>query len=98
MAKAKKTPPPYWVELSGDLMKIHLSGELLASKAFLEIIELMKKNREAARPKPVRFVVSNGVMMMAVKYAIPSQFYEEVVLEGQNQVSENGVLKDAAGL
>lgn len=97
MAK-KKAQPPYWVDLSEEMIEIHLSGELMANKVFLEIVELMKKNRETAKPKAVRFVVSNGVMMMAVRYAIPSQFYQEIVLEEQAQKGKNEVLKNAAGM
>ena len=98
MAKKKKTNPPYWVELSENRMAIHLSGELLANQVFMEIVDLMKKNRESAQPKAVWFVVSNSTMMMSVRYAFPSAYYESVVLEQQTQASESERVQNAVGM
>lgn len=98
MAKQKKTQPPYRVELSKGAMKIHLSGDTLSDKAFLEILELMKKNRESPQPRAVYFVVSGSTMMMTVRYAFPSAFYEAVVLEQQARMIDLERLQNAAGM
>ena len=66
----------------------------LTDLVFQQIVEMMKANRERDRPKSVRFFVTNSMMMMSVRYAIPSQFYGSIQLEP----AEKGVLKDAAGL
>ena len=92
MAGAKKKP--YWVEETSDTLEIHLTGDLLFDPVFRQIVEVMKANRERERPKAVRFFVTNSMMMMSVRYAIPSQFYGSIQLEP----AEKGVLKDAAGL
>ena len=55
----------------------------------------MKANRESESPRKIRFLVSSSMMLISVKYAIPSEFYESVELEGQ---SKKEVLKDAACL
>jgi|GEM_PF-4811382 len=88
----------YRVERSNETLDIHLVGDILPNTVFQKVIELMRENRECENPKGVRFVVDSSVMMMAVKYAIPSQFYEEVVLEGQYSADKDEVLKDAAGM
>ena len=99
MAGAKKEQPrPYWLALSEDAMEIHLTGDILSNAVFHKIVEIMKANRESEHPKAVYFVVSNGTMMMSVKYAIPSIYYESVVLESQAQAIGKGVLKDAVGM
>ena len=92
MAITKKKS--YWVEESEETLEIHLMGELLHDLVFQQIVEMMKANRERDRPKSVRFFVTNSMMMMSVRYAIPSQFYGSIQLEP----AEKGVLKDAAGL
>lgn len=92
MAKAKKKP--YWVEESEETLEIHLTGELLHDLVFQQIVEVMRANRERERPKAVRFFVTGSMMMVSVRYAIPSQFYESIQLEP----AEKGALKDAAGL
>lgn len=93
MAKAKKKP--YWVEESEEALEIHLAGDLLFDPVFRQIVEVMKANRERERPKAVRFFVTGSSMMLSVRYAIPSQFYESIQLE---PVEEKGGLKNAAGL
>ena len=98
MARQKKTQPPYWTELSDGVMKIHLSGDTLSDRAFLEILELMKKNRESPQPRAVCFVVSDSTMMMTVRYAFPSAFYEAVVLEQQAQAIDLERLQNAVGM
>ncbi|MCI9669887.1 MAG: hypothetical protein HFG19_09475 [Oscillospiraceae bacterium] len=97
MARQKKTQPPYWTELSEGVMKIHLSGDTLPDRAFLEILELMKKNRESPQPRAVCFVVSDSTMM-TVRYAFPSAFYEAVVLEQQAQAIDLERLQNAVGM
>ena len=92
MAKARKKP--YWVEETEETLEIHITGEILHDQVFQQIVEVMKANRERERPKAVRFFVTNSMMMMSVRYAIPSQFYGSIQLEP----AEKGVLKDAAGL
>ena len=94
----KKRQRPYWVVPAEAWMEIHLSGEILSNTVFQEIVELMKENRESENPKAVRFVVSGSSMMMSVRYAFPSMFYESVVLESQTQAGGNEVLKNAAGM
>ena len=76
-------------------MKIHLYGDILTTTVFQSVIELMKANRESESPRKIRFLVSSSMMLISVKYAIPSEFYESVELEGQ---SKKEVLKDAACL
>ena len=98
MAKQKKAQPPYRVELSKGAMKIHLSGDTLSDKAFLEILEMMKENRESPQPRAVYFVVSGSTMMMTVRYAFPSAFYEAVVLEQQARMIDLERLQNAAGM
>ena len=98
MAKTKKTQPPYWVVRSEDGLEIHLSGDVLSNQVFLKIVELMKKNRESAQPKAVRFVVPGSSMMMSVRYAFPSAFYESVELEQQAQVVDLERLQNAVGM
>lgn len=92
MAKARKKP--YWIEESEETLEIHLTGELLHDLVFQQIVEVMRANRERERPKAVRFFVTGSMMMVSVRYAIPSQFYESIQLEP----AEKGALKDAAGL
>ena len=92
MARTKKKP--YWVVESEEALEIHLTGDILFDPVFRQIVEAMKANRERERPKAVRFFVTNSMMMMSVRYAIPSQFYGSIQLEP----AEKGVLKDAAGL
>lgn len=76
-------------------MEIHLIGDILPNSVFQQIIELMKANRESEHPKSVRFFVSSSMMLVSVRYAIPSQFYESVEIEG---AVGKEVLKDAAGM
>ena len=92
MARTKKKP--YWVVESEEALEIHLTGDILFDPVFRQIVEAMKANRERERPKAVRFFVTGSTMMLSVRYAIPSQFYESIQLEP----AEKGVLKDAAGL
>ncbi len=92
MAKARKKP--YWVKETEETLEIHITGEILHDLVFQQIVEVMKANRERERPKAVRFFVTNSMMIMSVRYAIPSQFYGSIQLEP----AEKGVLKDAAGL
>lgn len=92
MAGAKKKP--YWVEETSDTLEIHLTGDLLFDPVFRQIVEVMKANRERERPKAVRFFVTCSTMMLSVRYAIPSQFYESIQLEP----AEKGALKNAVGL
>lgn len=92
MAKTKKKP--YWVKETEETLEIHLTGELLHDLVFQQIVEVMRANRERERPKAVRFFVTGSMMMVSVRYAIPSQFYESIQLEP----AEKGALKDAAGL
>ena len=77
------------------MTKIHLYGDILPTTVFQSVIELMKANRESESPRKIRFLVSSSMMLISVKYAIPSEFYESVELEGQ---SKKEVLKDAACL
>ena len=83
------------IEWEGEVMEIHLFGDILPNTMFQSIIELMKANRESEHPKRVRFVVSSSMMLISVKYAIPSEFYESIELEGQ---SKKDGLKNAACL
>lgn len=92
MARAKKKP--YWVKETEETLEIHLIGDILFDLVFQQVVEMMKANRERERPKMVRFFVTGSTMMLSVRYAIPSQFYESIQLEP----AEEGVLKDAAGL
>ncbi len=92
MAKAKKKP--YWVEETSDTLEIHLTGDILFDPVFRRVVEVMKANREQKRPKAVRFFVTGSTMMLSVRYAIPSQFYESIQLEP----AEKGALKNAVGL
>ena len=92
MAKARKKP--YWVEETEETLEIHLTGDILFDLVFQQIVEVMKANRERERPKAVRFFVTGSMMMMSVRYAIPSQFYESIQLEP----AEKGALKNASGL
>ena len=92
MAKARKKP--YWIEESEETLEIHLTGELLHDLVFQQIVEVMRANRERERPKAVRFFVTGSMMMVSVRYAIPSQFYESIQLEP----AEKGAFKNAAGL
>ncbi len=94
----KEQTQPYKVMRSSDRMEIHLFGELLSNTVFHKVLELMKENRECENPKTICFVVSNGTMMMAVRHAIPSSFYESVVLDKQIQKTNKEVLKNAAGM
>ena len=98
MARQKKTQPPYWTQRSEGVMKIQSSGATLPVRAFLEILELMKKNRESPQPRAVCFVVSDSTMMMTVRYAFPSAFYEAVVLEQQAQAIDLERLQNAVGM
>lgn len=92
MARTKKKP--YWVVESEEALEIHLTGDILFDPVFRQIVEAMKANRERERPKVVRFFVTGSTMMLSVRYAIPSQFYESIQLEP----TEKGALKNAAGL
>jgi hypothetical protein len=92
MARTKKKP--YWVVESEEALEIHLTGDILFDPVFRQIVEAMKANRERERPKAVRFFVTGSTMMLSVRYAIPSQFYESIQLEP----AEKGALKNAAGL
>ena len=92
MAKTRKRP--YWVEETEETLEIHITGEILHDLVFQQIVEVMKANRERERPKAVRFFVTGSTMMLSVRYAIPSQFYESIQLEP----AENGAFKNAAGL
>ena len=94
--KKKESPKPYWLVLSEDVMEIHLTGEILSNAVFQKVVEIMKDNRESDQPKTVRFVVPGSSMMMSVRYAIPSVYYESIVLEGQANGEE--VLKHAVGM
>ena len=91
---AKTKIKPYWVKETEETLEIHLTGELLHDLVFQQIVEVMRANRERERPKAVRFFVTGSMMMVSVRYAIPSQFYGSIQLEP----AEKGVLKDAAGL
>ena len=92
MARTKKKP--YWVVESEEALEIHLTGDILFDPVFRQIVEAMKANRERERPKAVRFFVTGSTMMLSVRNAIPSQFYESIQLEP----AEKGALKNAAGL
>lgn len=92
MARTKKKP--YWVVESEEALEIHLTGDILFDPVFRQIVEAMKANRERERPKAVRFFVTGSTMMLSVRYAIPSQFYESIQLEP----AEKGALKNAVGL
>ena len=92
MARTKKKP--YWVVESEEALEIHLTGDILFDPVFRQIVEAMKANRERERPKAVRFFVTGSTMMLSVRYAIPSQFYESIQLEP----AEKGAFKNAAGL
>ena len=92
MAKTRKRP--YWVEETEETLEIHITGEILHDLVFQQIVEVMKANRKRERPKAVRFFVTGSTMMLSVRYAIPSQFYESIQLEP----AEKGALKNAAGL
>jgi len=94
MAREKKKP--YSIEETADTMEIHLTGDLLHDKVFLQIVEIMKANRACEQPKKVRFFVTSSMMMMSVRYAIPSMFYESIELEGAP--AGKGELLNAAGL
>lgn len=98
MAKSKKSAKPYWVETTENRIEIHLAGEILTNTVFLSIVELMKRNRESSQPKAVRFWVSNPTMLMSVRYAFPSAYYESVELEKQAQIVLLEGLQDAANL
>lgn len=92
MAKTRKRP--YWVEETEETLEIHITGEILHDLVFQQIVEVMKADRERERPKAVRFFVTGSTMMLSVRYAIPSQFYESIQLEP----AEKGAFKNAAGL
>ena len=94
MAK-KKEKDLIRIDYEEEKMKIHLYGDILTTTVFQSVIELMKANRESESPRKIRFLVSSSMMLISVKYAIPSEFYESVELEGQ---SKKEVLKDAACL
>lgn len=94
----KKEKELFKIVWKGDVMEIHLYGDFLRDSVFKSVIELMKTNRESEQPKKICFVVPNSIMIMAVKYAIPSVFYESVELEGQTKAADREVLKDAAGM
>ena len=96
--KKKEQPKPYWLVLSEKEMEIHLSGDLLSNAVFQKIVELMKEKRESEYPRAVHFVVQNGSMMLSVKYAVPSAFYESVRLEKQVQAIDEEVLNNAVGM
>ena len=94
MAK-KKEKDLIRIDYEEEEMKIHLYGDILPTTVFQSVIELMKANRESESPRKIRFLVSSSMMLISVKYAIPSEFYESVELEDQ---SKKEVLKDAACL
>lgn len=98
MAKSKKSTKPYWVETTENRLEIHLAGEILTNTVFLNIVELMKRNRESNQPKAVRFWVEGSTMLMSVRYAFPSAYYESVELEKQAQVVSLERLQNAANL
>lgn len=79
-------------------LEIHVYGDILHNSVFQKIIEVMKENREREEPKSVRFVVFSSMMMVSVRYAVPSEFYESVEVRQLEDKKENEVLKDAAGL
>lgn len=79
-------------------LEIHIYGDILENSVFQKIIEVMKENRECEAPKSVRFVVFTSMMMVSVRYAFPSQFYESVEVRRLEEKKENEVLRDAAGL
>lgn len=96
MAREKKKP--YSIKEIADTLEIHLTGDLLHDQVFLQIVEIMKANRECEQPKKVRFFVTTSMMMMSVRYAIPSKFYESIELEDAVTADRKGALRDAAGL
>lgn len=94
MAK-KKEKDLFRIDYEGEEMNIHLYGDILSTTVFQSVVELMKANWESESPRKIRFLVSSSMMLISVKYAIPSEFYESIELEDQ---SNKGVLKDAACL
>lgn len=96
MAKAKKEL--FKVIPSVDSLEIHLYGDILGNGVFQQVIERMKENRESGAPKSVRFVVYTSMMLVSVRYAIPSAFYESVEVRRLEDNKGIEVLKDAAGL
>lgn len=79
-------------------MKIRLFGDILSNSVFQQIVELMKVNRESENPKSVRFIVSSSTMLISVRYAFPSQFYDSAEIEIPERKGKKEVLKDAAGM
>lgn len=79
-------------------LEILIYGDILHNSVFQQILELMKKNNGSSSPKSVRFVVFSSTMMISVRYAFPSQFYESVEVRRLEAQTENEVLKDAAGM
>lgn len=101
MARNKKETEQMYVREGGDskVMEIHVEGNILPNRVFLQILDVMKENRQREEVKPVVFVVYTPQMLMIVKNAIPSEYYAHV--EVRNTVApmeEGGDMLDAVGL
>lgn len=96
MAKTKKAPLEV---LSGETtLELHVAGDLLGHGVFLDILDVLKKNKDSEMPKNVRFVVFSAPMLQMIRYSIPSEYYAALEIRNPNYAAEKDVLKDAAGL
>jgi len=101
MAREKKKTEQMYVRESGDgkVMEIHVEGDILPNRVFLQILDVMKENRNREEVKPVVFVVYTPQMLMMVKNAIPSEYYAHVeVRKTVPLLEEGGDMLDAVGL
>ena len=60
-----------------NTLEIHVTGDLLPSFAFLQILDLMKKHMDS---KTIVFAVYNAKMMLLIRESVPSEFYDRIKL------------------
>jgi len=82
---------------SNNVIELHIQGEILPNRIFLQILDIMLENKESETLKAIRFVVYTSMMLTAIRYAIPSEYYETVEVRNPEYMKKD-VLKDAAGM
>lgn len=94
--KAKRLPLEIYE--NDEVIEMRVTGDMLYTNVFLEILDRLKENRESGTPKSVRFVAFSFPMLQMIRYSIPSEYYAALEVRNQNYSEEKDVLKDASGM
>jgi len=78
MMPKRKSEQVFITEPDGaNTVQIHVTGGLMPNAVFLQIIEHMKAHKDS---KTIVFVVYDVKMMLLIRQAIPSEYYERIEL------------------